>query len=192
MAITRKCAICGKVITSGYLFDGTTALCDKECATKFFDNDEGCVDILIDENKRLLWNEKFPKQEHYRANVCHYASNCFHHFDNEQKMFAWISDRIGKKVSSYKQCEDWGRDQEWGIAHTNGYIEILVIDDLKEFYRKRQEYVAELRKCDDLMHKSQRMQKSFKRDRVFHDFTCAYENANVIYGTNPEVWQGEI
>lgn len=55
----RTCAVCGKETTSGFLFDDSTCFCSKECATKFFDNDEGCVDILIDEGDRLVWHDSF-------------------------------------------------------------------------------------------------------------------------------------
>ena len=54
----RKCAVCGKTITSGYVWDGTDTFCSDACAAKVFDGDEGCVDILID-NGRLAWKEKF-------------------------------------------------------------------------------------------------------------------------------------
>ena len=32
--------------------------CSKECAVKFFNMDEGCVNILIDEGDRLVWHDK--------------------------------------------------------------------------------------------------------------------------------------
>lgn len=57
----RTCAVCGKEVTQGYLFDGTTCLCSKECATHFFADDEGCVEILIDEADRLVWHENLQK-----------------------------------------------------------------------------------------------------------------------------------
>ncbi len=56
---TRVCEVCGKHVASGFLFDGTDCFCSKECATKFFDNDEGCVDILIDDGDRLVWHDSF-------------------------------------------------------------------------------------------------------------------------------------
>ena len=56
---TKICAVCGKEVEQGYLFDETTCLCSDECATHFFDNDEGCVEILIDDGKRLIWHETF-------------------------------------------------------------------------------------------------------------------------------------
>jgi len=55
--VIRKCSVCGKEITEGYVFDGTDCFCSKECAAKFFDNDSGCVEILIDEGERLVWHD---------------------------------------------------------------------------------------------------------------------------------------
>lgn len=58
----RTCAVCGKQVTQGYLFDGTDCFCSKECATHFFADDEGCVEILIDDADRLVWHDTFEKQ----------------------------------------------------------------------------------------------------------------------------------
>ena len=129
---------------------------------------------------------------HYRANVNHRSSECFKHFDNEEKMFAWISERIGEKVNSYQECEKWTCRQDIGVAHTNGYIEILVIEDIKNFYKLRREYVTLLKKCDDIMFKAQRMATSRKRDMVLDAFRWAYDDAATLYGLYPEVWQGEL
>lgn len=54
----RKCAVCGKTITSGYVWDGTDTFCSDACAAKVFDGDHGCVNILIDDG-RLVWKDKF-------------------------------------------------------------------------------------------------------------------------------------
>lgn len=54
----RTCAVCGKVITSGYVWDSTDTFCSDECAASVFDGDEGCVDILIDDG-RMVWQDKF-------------------------------------------------------------------------------------------------------------------------------------
>ena len=54
----RTCAVCGKVITSGYVWDGTDAFCSDECVAKVFDDDEGCVDILIGDG-RMVWKDEF-------------------------------------------------------------------------------------------------------------------------------------
>ena len=129
---------------------------------------------------------------HYRANVNHRSTQCFKHFDNEENMFAWVSEIIGEKVNSYEECEKWTRRQDVGIAHTNGYIEVLEILDIKEFYKLRREYVTYLRKCDDLLFRAQRMKKSFKRDRVLDSYSSAYQGANDLYWDYPQVWQGEI
>jgi hypothetical protein len=44
----RKCAVCGRVVTGGLVWDGTTTFCSEACAASVFDGDEGCVNILID------------------------------------------------------------------------------------------------------------------------------------------------
>lgn len=51
-----KCKQCGRVIRDEFIeFDGVVRFCGRECATAFFDNDSGCVDILLEEGKRLTW-----------------------------------------------------------------------------------------------------------------------------------------
>lgn len=51
------CAHCGKELNGhGLVFDDIDIFCDEECAAKFFDNDKGCVEILIDDG-RLVWEE---------------------------------------------------------------------------------------------------------------------------------------
>ena len=58
--ITRFCAECGKVITSGYVWDETDTFCSKECAAKALGNDPGCVEILIDDG-RIEWKGELPR-----------------------------------------------------------------------------------------------------------------------------------
>lgn len=185
----RRCSVCGKLISSGYLFDGTDAFCNKDCATRFFDNDEGCVDILIDEGERLVWHDEFPLRDHYRVNIGHFATECFHHFDNEDRMFQWISEMIGEKVSSFEDCEEWTRKQD---DEKGRYIEILCIDNIPEFYKHRREYVQCLQDCDDLMTKAQRLPLGAKRDYLIRRFGKRYEDANLYWDAYPEIWQGEI
>lgn len=55
---TRTCAVCGKSITSGFVWDGADTFCSEGCAASALGNDSGCVDILID-NGRIAWEEKF-------------------------------------------------------------------------------------------------------------------------------------
>lgn len=188
-ATSRRCAVCGCPTYSGFLFDGTTCLCSKHCATKFFAGDEGCVEILIDDGERLVWQEEFPIRDHYRVNIGHFATECFHHFDNEDRMFQWISEMIGEKVSSFEDCEEWTRKQD---DEKGRYIEILCIDNIPEFYKHRREYVQCLQDCDDLMTKAQRLPLGAKRDYLIRRFGKRYEDANWYWDAYPEIWQGEI
>lgn len=50
--------MCGKTITSGYVWDGTDVFCSKDCAAHALDGDYGCVEILIDDG-RIEWQDKF-------------------------------------------------------------------------------------------------------------------------------------
>lgn len=189
MATTRKCAICGKHVTSGYLFDGTTCLCSEDCATTFFDNDKGCVEILIDEGDRLKWHDELPQREHFRVNIGHFSPGCFHHFDNEQTMFRWISEKVGVEIKSYDDCEAWTRQQD---DEHGSYIEILCVGDLKDFYTFRRAYLLKVRECQDYMEKAQRLPRSPRRDFYLEKFNHAYDDANWYWMAYPEVWQGEI
>lgn len=55
--VIRKCSVCGMEITKGYVWDGTDTFCSEECAAKVFDNDLGCVEILIDDG-RIEWHDE--------------------------------------------------------------------------------------------------------------------------------------
>jgi hypothetical protein len=50
--------VCGKSITSGYVWDGTDTFCSEDCAAHALDNDPACVGILIDAG-RIEWQEEF-------------------------------------------------------------------------------------------------------------------------------------
>lgn len=54
----RKCAVCGRVVTGGLVWDGTTTFCCEECAAEAMGDDPGCVRILIDAG-RMEWKEAF-------------------------------------------------------------------------------------------------------------------------------------
>lgn len=58
MTTTRTCAVCGKTITQGYVWDGTDTFCSEHCAARALDNDTACVSILIDAG-RIEWQEEF-------------------------------------------------------------------------------------------------------------------------------------
>ena len=127
--------------------------------------------------------------QHYRVNIGHYSPECFHFFNDEERMFLWISDRIDQRVCTYEECEEWTRlqDDEFG-----SYIEILVIDDLKKFYKLRKKYVLTNRLIEDVMDKARRLPRSPKRDRLLEKFSILYDNANKLAEEHPEIWMGEI
>ncbi len=187
---TRRCAICCRPVTSGFLFDGKTCLCERHCAAKFFDNDEGCVDILIDSG-RLVWHDSFERRTHYRANYNHYATECFHHFDDEKEMYKWVSEKIGRIVTTMEDVDKWTDEQNIGIAHRKGYVDILHFN-VYEFYENRRKYVELLRKCNDLQYKAQKTRSQLKRMKLLDEFKSCYEDAQYMSDIYPEVWQGEI
>ena len=53
----KKCSVCGKFITSGYVFDGTDCYCSEECLKSMFPDDPAAADILIDEGERIVWQD---------------------------------------------------------------------------------------------------------------------------------------
>ena len=53
----KKCSVCGKFITSGYVFDGTDCFCSEECLKSIFPDDPAAADILIDEGERIVWQD---------------------------------------------------------------------------------------------------------------------------------------
>lgn len=189
MKETRKCSVCGKQITEGYVFDGIDCFCSKECAANFFDDDEGCVEILIDEGDRLIWHDEFPQRNHFRVNIGHYSPDCFHHFDNEQTMFRWINEKVGEEIHSFDDCEAWTRKQD---DEHGSYIEILCLGELKEFYENRRAYVQKVHECEDAMTKAQRKTSADKKSVQMARFAKAYDEANWYREMYPEVWQGEI
>ena len=160
MCNKRKCAVCGKKITSGYVWDDMDYFCSEECCVKALNNDRGCFEILVDDG-RMVYYDQFPEVCHYRANVNHHHTDCFHHFDNEARMFAWISERIGEDVHSFEDCDAWTKRQATSPAHSKGYIEILFFNP-KEFYEIRRAYVLKLRECEDIMTKAQRTRNDKK------------------------------
>lgn len=129
---------------------------------------------------------------HYRANVNHFATECFKHFDNEKKMFDWISERIGEKVSSINECEEWTRKQEYDVAHTKGYINILTLNDLKDFFVWRKAYVTSIEKYNDFMFKASKTENVRRRADLLFDYGTQYDNANEYTKWCPAIWQGEI
>ena len=53
---TKRCAICNKPITKGYVWDELDVFCTKRCAAITFGGDMGSVNILMDDG-RIEWKE---------------------------------------------------------------------------------------------------------------------------------------
>ena len=58
----KKCSVCGKEITEGYVWDGTDCFCSEECLKSIFPDDPEAADILIEEGERVVW-EQFMEHE---------------------------------------------------------------------------------------------------------------------------------
>ena len=183
--VIRKCSVCGKQITEGYVFDGTDCFCSKECATAFFDNDEGCVEILIDEGDRLVWNDALPTPPHYKVNIGCADTNDFHYCDTWQKVLDWLNSKVFATIKGQRDIDAYNEQ------HKLSQISILIFNP-KEYYQNRKPYVESVQKCDAIMRRCQCVEKSPKRNRLFRDFSLTYDYANYLWYMHPEVWQGEI
>lgn len=186
MSTTRKCEICGKEITSGYVFDGDLCFCSYECLTKFFDGDEGCAEILIDEGDRVIWYDNaLPTQPHYKVNIGCASAEDFHYCDTWQKVCNWLSERLKMKIETQQNINDYNRN------HKSRRIDFIVFEP-KEYYKNRKPYIEEVRKCEDIMTKAQMSRRNEKIKRNLRKFSIHYDNANDLWDMYPEVWQGEI
>ena len=183
--VIRKCTVCDKTITSGYVFDGTDCFCSKECATSFFDDDEGCVEILLDEGERLIWNDSLPTAPHYKVGIGADNPNNFFYCDTKEKVFGWINSKVFQSVNDWQDIENYNRD------HKFAKIEVILFNP-KDYYAYRKQYVTNIRKCNDLMLRCQCIAKSPKRDSLMEEFNRAYNDADSLWDMYPEVWQGEI
>ena len=186
MATTRKCENCGKEITSGYVFDGDLCFCSSECITEFFDCDEGCTDILIDEGERIIWyDNNLPTPPHYKVNIGCERAEDFHYCDTWQKLCNWLSERLNRKIETHHDIYEYNQD------HKTRRIEIIVFNP-KEYYENRRLYVEQVRLCEDTMNKARLSWQNKKRKRFLRYFSIHYNNANELWDMYPEVWQGEI
>lgn len=182
--VIRKCSVCGKNMIEGYVFDGTTCFCSKECATIYYDDDPGCVDILIDEGNRLVWMNELPSPPHYRVSVgC--CDGDFFYCDSWEKLCRWLSEKLCQNFVWQSDIDEYNKDN-WRKP-----IDIIVFGP-KEYLVHRKEYVAEIRICDDLLYKAQRARTLKRRNCLIGSFHWHYENAHSIDDIYPEVWQGEI
>ena len=146
---------------------------------------EKAVDFVADK-----WRIDYELVEtiHYRVNIGHKTQDCFRHFDDEKKMFKWISERIGMDVDSFYECEEWTRKHN---GKCGLYIEILTFENVKDFYFKRCEYMQIMNRCDNALTKARR-RKGNRRAIMCEEFDKNYEAAQVWADIYPEVWQGEI
>lgn len=184
MNTKRKCCICDKEITEGYVFDGTDCFCSKECAVECFNGDEGCVEILIDEGERLIWMDSLPTAPHYKVGIGADNPNNFFYCDTKDKLFAWINRK------GFKTINDWPDIETYNKQHKFAPIEVILFEP-KNYYDHRRQYVSNIQKCNDLMLRCQCVARH-KRERPFHEFNQAYNDADSIWDMYPEVWQGEI
>jgi len=185
MKTTRKCSVCGKQITEGYVFDGTDCFCSKECATSFFDNDEGCVDILLDEGERLIWMDSLPTAPHYKVGIGADNPNNFFYCDTWQKVLDWLNGKVFATIKTQQDID------AYNTRHKFAPIDVILFEP-KDYYHHRRQYVTNVRKCEDIMQRVQNIARSPKRDRLFSEFGSAYDDANSLWDMYPEVWQGEI
>ena len=183
--VIRKCCICGKEITSGYVFDGTDCFCSKECAVEGFDNDEGCVEILIDDGERLVWMDSLPTPPHYKVNIGCASTENFHYCDSWEKVCHWLSDRLKTKIETQEHINAYNR------KHKRAKIEILVFKPT-DYYKYRRPYVTLLHFCDTIMSKAQLTRKDRRMKKLLRSFAINYDDANWMKDASPEIWQGEI
>lgn len=183
--VIRKCTICDKEITEGYVFDGTDCFCSKECAVECFNGDEGCVEILLDDGERLIWMDSLPTAPHYKVGIGADNPNNFFYCDTKEKVFEWINSKVFQSVNDWPDIETYNRE------HKFAKIEVILFNP-KDYYEYRKQYVNNVRRCDDLMLRVQCIARSPKRDRLLEEFSRAYNDAESLWDMYPEVWQGEI
>jgi len=183
--VIRKCSACGKQMIEGYVFDGTDCFCSKECATNFFDNDEGCVEILLDEGERLIWMDSLPTAPHYKVGIGADNPNNFFYCDTKEKLFEWINSKV------FPSVKDWYDIETYNTQHKFAPIEVILFNP-KDYYKHRMQYVSNVRKCEDIMPLLLCLDKSPKKDRLVREFSRAYNDADALWDMYPEVWQGEI
>ena len=183
--VIRKCSVCGKQMTEGYVFDGTDCFCSYDCTANFFNGDRGCVEILLDEGERLIWMDSLPTAPHYKVGIGADNPNNFFYCDTKEKLFEWINSRV------FECIKDWYDIETYNEQHKFAKIDVILFNP-RDFYEHRKQYVTNIRRCNDLMLRCQCVAKSPKRDRLLEEFSRAYNDADSLWDMYPEVWQGEI
>lgn len=183
--VIRKCTICDKEITEGYVFDGTDCFCSKECAVECFNGDEGCVEILIDEGERLIWMDSLPTAPHYKVGIGADNPNNFFYCDTKEKVFEWINSRV------FQTIKDWPDIETYNKQHKFAPIEVILFNP-KDYYKHRRAYITLVKFCDTIMSKAQLTRKDRRMKKLLRSFAINYDDANWMKDASPEIWQGEI
>lgn len=58
--VKMVCANCGRIVSQGYVWDGTDVFCSDKCASQVLGDDTGCLEILVDDG-RMEWKDKFEE-----------------------------------------------------------------------------------------------------------------------------------
>ena len=181
----RKCEICGKEITSGYVFDDEFCFCSFDCLVENFYGDIGCAEILVDEGQRVIWHDNLPAPKHFRVNFGHAKSENFHYCDSWSKVCQWIK-QFKMDIRTRQDIAFWNQS-------VPKVCEIGIVEfDPSEYFERRREYVMKLRECEDLFFKVQKIKKSLRRDNLIEKYSLLLEQADDIQEMYPDVWQGEI
>ena len=183
--VIRKCSVCGKDITEGYVFDGTDCFCSYDCTADFFNGDRGCVEILLDEGERLYWMDSLPTAPHYKVSIGADNPNNFFYCDTWTKVLDWLNGRVFDTIKNQTDIDLYNE------RHKFAKINVIIFNP-KDYYRYRKQYVSNIRRCNDLMLRCQCIAKSPKRDLLLEEFNRAYNDADSLWDMYPEVWQGEI
>lgn len=124
-------------------------------------------------------------KSHYKVNIGHDDTNLFHYCDSWKKVLEWINSKVFSTIKDEHDIEEYNKKHQLAPIE---YIYFLP----ENYYKKRKEYVAYVRRCNDVMTRCQCIARSPKRDKLFEEFGRAYDNANCLWDMYPEVWQGEI
>ena len=142
--VIRKCSVCGKQITEGYVFDGTDCFCSYDCAAEFFNGDKGCVEILLYEGERLIWMDSLPTPPHYKVSIGADNPNNFLYCDTWQKVLDWLNRKVFVTIKDQRDIDAYNEQ------HKLSQISILIFNP-KEYYQNRKPYVESVQKCDAIM-----------------------------------------
>lgn len=110
------------------------------------------------------------------------------YFNDEQKMFAWLSGHVGQHIHSFKCVERYNKMYDSRIIPS--LIVINEIGDLKRNLKLRKQYVSHLNACDTLQFRAQKALMP-RRGRLIGKFSYHYNLADTL-ADEAVVWHGEI